>query len=65
MTWLKILDLVLLALVVAAATGAVAGIRLAGKDLGNTLASMMGGLFGPTAVVPAAVISLIALMWLK
>ena len=65
MTWMKTLELVLLALVVAAVAGAAAGMRLAGKDLGNALASMMGGFFGPTTVVPAAVLSLIVLMWLK
>ena len=65
MAWLKIVELVLLSLLVAAGAGALAGVQLAGKDLGNALAGMMGGFFGPTAVVPAAVVSLALLMWLK
>ncbi len=41
--------------------GAVAGIRLAGKDLGNELAAMMGAMFGPTAAVPAVLVGLLVL----
>lgn len=41
--------------------GAVAGLVLAGKDLGNDLASMMGGMFGPTAAVPAVLVGLVVL----
>jgi len=51
----------LLALVLSVAGGAVAGIRLAGKDLGNELAAMMGAMFGPTAVLPAVVLGLVVL----
>ncbi len=51
----------LLAFVVSLAGGAVAGMRLAGKDLGNELAALMGAMFGPTAVLPAVLLGLIAL----
>ena len=47
-----------LAFVLAAAGGAIAGIVLAGKDLGNELAGMMGAMFGPAGAVPAVVIGL-------
>jgi hypothetical protein len=45
----------------AVAGGAIGGILLAGKDLGNQLAAMIGGLFGPAAVIPAAVLGLLVL----
>lgn len=41
--------------------GAIGGIALARKDLGVQLAAMIGGLFGPAAVIPATVLGLIAL----
>ena len=51
----------ILAALLAIAGGAVASVKLAGKDLGNTLAAMMGAMFGPVAVVPGVVIGLIIL----
>lgn len=51
----------LVALVLSVVGGALAGVRLAGKDLGNELAAMMGAMFGPTAVVPAVLLGLIVL----
>jgi len=41
--------------------GAIGGVILAGKDLGLQLSAMIGGLFGPTAVIPATILGLIAL----
>jgi hypothetical protein len=41
--------------------GAIGGVLLAGKDLGIQLAAMIGGLFGPAAVLPATILGLIAL----
>ncbi|MDJ0517830.1 MAG: hypothetical protein QNJ74_16795 [Trichodesmium sp. MO_231.B1] len=38
--------------------GAIGGIWLAGKDLGYSLAAMIGGLFGPAGVIPAVVVGL-------
>jgi len=53
-----------MAFVLAIFAGAAAGVWLAGKDLGRELASLMGGLFGPTAAVPAVLLGLIALAYL-
>jgi hypothetical protein len=39
--------------------GAIGGVLLAGKDLGYELAAMIGGLFGPAAMIPAAALGLI------
>jgi hypothetical protein len=38
--------------------GAIGGIVLAGKDLGVQLAAMIGGLYGPAAIIPAATLGL-------
>jgi hypothetical protein len=51
----------LVAFVLSMAGGALAGMKLAGKDLGNELAATMGAMFGPTAVLPAVVVGLIVL----
>jgi hypothetical protein len=41
--------------------GAIGGMLVGGKDLGNELAAMIGGLFGPAGVIPAMVLGLIVL----
>lgn len=41
--------------------GAIGGALLAGQDLGYRLAAMIGGLFGPAAMIPAAIASLVFL----
>ena len=41
--------------------GAIAGMKLAGKDLGNELAAMMGAMFGPTGAVPGILLGLIVI----
>jgi hypothetical protein len=51
----------LVAFITAMAGGALAGVRLAGKDLGTELAALMGAMFGPTASVPAVLIGLVVL----
>jgi hypothetical protein len=51
----------LIAAVLAMAGGALAAVKLAGKDLGNPLAALMGMLFGPVAAVPGVLIGLIVL----
>lgn len=38
--------------------GALGGVVLAGQDLGPRLAAMIGGLFGPAAMIPAAILGL-------
>lgn len=65
--YLNIVSIVLLSLlatVLAIAGGALAGMKLAGKDLGNALAAMMGALFGPVAVVPGVLLGLIILKFI-
>ncbi|HSZ92074.1 MAG TPA: hypothetical protein VK822_22180 [Acetobacteraceae bacterium] len=47
--------------VVATLGGALAGIMLAGRDLGNELAGAMGAMFGPTGAVPGVLLGLIIL----
>lgn len=55
------LILLVLTLVLSIAGGAITGIVLAGKDLGNQLAALMGAMFGPTAAIPAALVGLLLL----
>lgn len=43
------------------AGGAIGGILLAQKDLGFRLSAMIGGLFGPAAIIPATILGLIVL----
>lgn len=50
-----------LAIPLSIAAGAAAGIKLAGKDLGNSLAALMGGMYGPVAAVPGILLALIVL----
>jgi len=56
---------VILALIVGAAAsllgGALGGVAIGGKALGNELAAMMGGFFGPLAVVPGVIVGLLFL----
>jgi hypothetical protein len=54
----------LLSIVLSIAAGALAGMQLAGKDLGNSLAALMGAMYGPVAAVPGILIGLIALAYL-
>jgi hypothetical protein len=65
MSPLMLLALLLLALTLSIAGGAITGLRLAGKDLGPRLAAMMGAFYGPTAAVPAALLGLTALALLR
>jgi hypothetical protein len=51
----------LAAVPLSAAAGAVSGMLLGGKDLGNSLAAALGALYGPVAAVPAVLVTLIAL----
>ena len=65
MSWMMAIELLLGALVLSLGAGALAGMKLGGKDLGYGLAAMMGGFFGPTAVLPAAAVGVALLCWLK
>ena len=54
----------LFAAILAIVGGALAGMKLAGKDFGNALAAMMGAMFGPVAVVPGVLLGLIILKFI-
>ena len=45
--------------------GAIGGVVVGGKALGNDLAAMMGGFYGPLAGVPGVVVGLIVLALLS
>ena len=49
------------AFVVATLGGALAGVQLAGKDLGRDLAALMGAMFGPVGAVPGILLGLVIL----
>jgi hypothetical protein len=57
--------LIVLSFGLAAISGAATGMRIGGESLGNGLAALMGALFGPAAVVPAAIAGLALLAWLR
>lgn len=61
MTVTSLLSLFLLALVLALAAGAISGMKIGAEALGKELAAMMGAFYGPTAVLPAAVVGLVIL----
>lgn len=65
MTALGLLGLLALALVLALAAGAAAGLKIGAEALGKELAALMGAFYGPTAVMPAAVIGLAVLYFIR
>jgi len=65
MTVASLLSLVLLALVLALAAGAASGLNIGAEALGKELAAMMGAFYGPTAVVPAAMVGLVILYFVR
>ncbi len=65
MTALGLLGLLVLALVLALAAGAVSGLKIGADALGKELAALMGAFYGPTAVLPAAVIGLAVLYFTR
>ena len=50
--------------VLSVAAGALAGVALGGKELGNSLAALMGAMYGPLAAVPAVLVGLIVLAFI-
>ena len=60
-TWLTAIFLLAIATGVSILGGAMGGILLARKDLGYSLAAMIGGLFGPAGVIPTVAIALVVL----
>jgi hypothetical protein len=61
MDWMTWIGLTLLALLLALAGGAAAGLKIGAEALGKELAALMGAFFGPTAVLPAVVVGLAVL----
>jgi hypothetical protein len=53
-----------IALAIGAAGGAIGGIIVGGEHLGNDLAAMMGGFFGPLAAAPGVLLALIILSFI-
>tara|TARA_R110002124_G_scaffold139566_2_gene303763 strand:+ start:689 stop:919 length:231 start_codon:yes stop_codon:yes gene_type:complete len=51
----------LVAVIVGIAAGAIGGIIVGGKHLGNELAAMMGAFFGPMATLPGVLLGLLVL----
>jgi len=54
----------LLSIVLSVAAGGVAGLVLARKDLGASLAALMGAMYGPVAAVPGILAALIVLAFI-
>jgi hypothetical protein len=61
MNLLTEIELLVLATVLAVAGGAAMGVKIGGEFLGKQLAAMMGGFFGPTSVLPAALVGIVLL----
>jgi len=53
-----------IALAIGAVGGAIGGIIVGGKHMGNELAAMMGGFFGPIAAAPGVLLALIILIFI-
>lgn len=65
MTVIGLLGLLVLALALALAAGAAIGVKIGAESLGKELAALMGAFYGPTAVLPAAVIGLAILYFVR
>lgn len=61
LTAMTILVWTILSALISIAAGAAAGVTLAGKHLGNSLAALMGAMYGPLAAVPGILLGLIVL----
>jgi hypothetical protein len=60
----SILVWTVVSIVLSVAAGAISGVVLAGKDLGNDLAALIGAMFGPVAAAPGILSALIVLAFL-
>jgi hypothetical protein len=54
----------IIAMIIGAIGGAIGGIIVGGEHLGNELAAMMGGFFGPMAAAPGVLLALIILIFI-
>ncbi len=64
LTMVTVIVWTFIAAVLSIAAGAVAGMTLAGKDLGNSLAAALGAMYGPVAAVPGILAALIVLAFM-
>jgi hypothetical protein len=65
MTMMNLAGLAALALVLALVAGAASGLKIGAASLGKELAAMMGAFFGPTAALPAVLVGLGVLYFLR
>ena len=65
MTTLDLVGMVALALVLALAAGAASGLKIGAASLGKELAALMGAFFGPTAAMPAVLVGLGVLYFVR
>lgn len=65
MTSSYLLGLLALGLLLALAAGAISGMKIGAEALGKELAAMMGAFYGPTAVLPAVVVGLAVLYFVR
>jgi hypothetical protein len=59
------LAFIVIASVLSMAGGALAGIRIGGKELGASLAALMGAMFGPAGALPGVILGLLVLAFLR
>ena len=65
MTATSLVGLLALALVLALVAGAASGLKIGAAALGKELAAMMGAFFGPTAALPAVLVGLCVLYFVR
>jgi hypothetical protein len=65
MSVMSMVGLVALAFVLALAAGAAGGVKVGAEALGKELAALMGAFFGPTASLPAVLVGLAILYFLR
>jgi putative effector of murein hydrolase LrgA (UPF0299 family) len=65
MTAMNVVGMIALALLLALAAGAASGVRIGADALGKELAALMGAFFGPTAALPAVLVGLAVLHFMR
>ena len=65
MSLVSLLGLLLLALVLALAAGAASGLKIGADALGKELAALMGAFYGPTSALPAVLVGLVILYFVR
>lgn len=65
MTAMQWVGWIVLALVLALGAGAASGVKIGAEALGKELAALMGAFFGPTAALPAVVVGLVVVHFIR